>query len=583
MIQINTLKHAILLAMSLISIQVVAQTTPAEKTAAQIKRNTTSANPMVGVLSKNLFKTESYQDNYTVQVPYQDTETYTVDVPYEDTETYTVQVPYQDTETYVENVPYQVQVPYTDYETDYRQEYQCHNVTRYRQECRNEQQCYLVPGSGPQCHDVQECGINAVGQQICKTRQVCNGGGEPQQRCDNKQVCNNVPYNDQECSNVQVPYQRQVTRYRTETQYRQETRTRTVTKYRNETRTRTVTKTRTETRTRTVTKYRDEQKCCVTKTREVFDKQLQYNVSVLFPANAVLQGSETETLNIKLISADVNSAKVDIQVIDSVYGYSIVNQTVNGASIQVELAIAPKFDLSNAGATTIQNLRIDYVGSTQKFQVSFVDALATTHIQTDYSLTISDSTTGQTIEELSVAALAKGLLGAVVNTALDPQAKIKATLKVKRSGSMIKNGELSFETSTTFEKRSLQKDDVASLSDSKKLTISFSGQGINTAIVLNDQTAEFSDVSTTYDIYIDVKTSAGPKPINMKTFKREQIKQSGMAVVITDVIGKSTTATNALKAGQTLIYTVVAKRTGSASFIKGKTVKVEKNGESVVK
>ena len=610
MIQSLTMKTAVLVVTSLLTIQAFAQkSTPAEKATAQIKRNANSPNPMVGQLSKNLFKIESYQDNYvekvpyqatenyTVEIPYEDTETYSVEVPYQTTETYTENVPYQDTETYTENVPYQVQVPYTDYETDYRQEYQCHNVTRYRQECRNEQQCYIIPGSGgQQCHDVQECGVNAIGQQICKTRQVCDAPGEPQQRCENKQICNNVPYNEQECAYVQVPYRREVTRYRTETQYRQETRTRTVTryksetrtrtvtKYRTETRTRTVTKTRTETRTRTVTKYRDEVKCCVTKTREVFDKQLQYNVSVVFPSNALLQGADSETLNIKLISATQDSAQVEIQVVDSIYGYRIANQTTSGASILVELALAPKYNLSNAGADTIQNLRVDYVAALQKFQVSFSDKLAATKIQSVYSLEIIDIATGQNLETLEVKSLTKEVLGAVLNTALDAQAKIKVVLKVQRSGALIQDGQISFETSATVsEKRSLSKETLASLSDKKLLTISFSGKGLSTAVTLNDLTAEFSDVSTSYDIYIDVKTSSGPKAINMKTFKREDIKQKNMTVAITDVIGKSTTAQNALKAGQTLIYTIVAKRTGTSSLIKGKTIKVEKNGESVVK
>lgn len=484
--QLTSLSRAILMVMCLISTQAFAQT-PAEKTSAQIKRLATSGNSITAGLSKNTFRTEEYQAPYTVQVPYQATEQYTVEVPYQTEETYTVQVPYQETETYTENVPYTVSVPYTDYETDYRDEYQCRNVTRYRnecntvtryrQECHNEQRCYIVPGGGQQCRDVEECGTNATGQRICKTRRVCDGDSGTSQRCDMQQVCNNVPYtdrecrdvpyNDQECSNVRVPYRREVTRYRDETRYRQETRTRTVTKYRNETRTRTVTKTRTETRTREVTKYRDEERCCVTKTRQVFDRQLTFNVEVVFPQEAQLVGNEVETLNVKLVSADANSAQVQVDIVDSIYGYKVASQTANGASIQVVLALAPKYDLTNAGISTIKGLRIDYVASAQKFQVSFVDSITSSRVQSAYALVISDLASGAQIEELAVGSLANGQLGAVVNAALDSNAKIKATLKVKRSGLLIANNEIAFETSVNFEKRSLIKDDVASLSDAK--------------------------------------------------------------------------------------------------------------------
>lgn len=74
-----------------------------------------------------------------------------------------------------------------------------------------------------------------------------------------------------------------------------------------------MTKTRTETQTRPVTKYRDEEKCCVTKTRKVFDRQLQFNVNVVFPQNAILLGTEIETLNVILVSADASTAQVQVR------------------------------------------------------------------------------------------------------------------------------------------------------------------------------------------------------------------------------------------------------------------------------
>jgi hypothetical protein len=583
--QFSSLRRAILTLTCLISIHSFAQQAPAEKKSAQIKRVATSENPLNRSLSKNLFKSEDYQAPYTVSVPYQDTETYTVEVPYQVDETYVVQVPYQDTETYTENVPYTVSVPYTDYETDYRQEYRCEPVTRYRQNCHTQHDCYLVPGNGDgqQCHDVQECGVNAQGQQICKTRQVCDGGGGsgPQQHCEDKQVCTNEPYTDQNCGYVNVPYQKAVTHNRNETQYRQETRTRTVTHYRNETRSRTVTQTRTETRTREVTKYRNQEKCCVTKTRLVFDRQLQYNVVVVFPQEAQLAANETETLNVNLISADAQSAQVSIQVVDSVYGYKIANQSVTGASIQVELALAPQFDLINAGASSIQNLKIDFNSTAQKFQVSFVDSLKSVHVQSAYSVLVTDLASGALIEELQVNALANGTLGALMNTPLDSQAKIKATLKVKRSGVQIAGSEIYFESTVNFEKRSLQKEDLAGLALSKNVTASLLGQGLDSALVITDLTPEFSDVASEYTIYLDLWTGKTSKPLNMKVVTRESLKALG-SIKLADIIQSPAAIQLALQKGQKVSFDLIAKRIGSSNLLAGKAVKASASGSFII-
>lgn len=319
-----------------------AQSEPEEQLTASIRHDSSTGNMLTGSLSKNLTKTITVSEHYSVQVPYQATEEYTVDIPYQDTETYTVDIPYTDTETY------------TDYVTRYRSEYRCHdvtrtryecrNVTRYRQQCHNEVQCHTIPGS-PTCRDVTECGTNALGQPICKTRQVCEGGSS-QQRCENRNVCENVPYNDQECGNVpyteqqcaneQVAYQEPVTRTRTVTKYRQETRTRTVTKYRQ------------ETRTRTVTRYRDEDRCCKNVQRVVFDRQLQFHVEVNFPSDSIVAPGQVETMDIVLVAADAKSARVELQNVVAKNRYYIAKQQTTGATIRVDLAIQPK-DVLSAG------------------------------------------------------------------------------------------------------------------------------------------------------------------------------------------------------------------------------------------
>ncbi len=311
-----------------------------EKTSDRLTRSA-GAQQVQTILSKNIFRSVPYQANYDEQVPYQDTETYYEQIPYQDTETYTEQIPYQDTETY------------TDYESYNDQEYRCHNERQDHQDCRTEQDCRNVgggkqcrdqqvcsnQGGGQHCQDVEECGVNAQGKKICKTRQVCTN--EPgRQECHNENKCYEVP-GERQCTPRQVctnnPQDHQVCNYETVTKTRPVQRTRTVTKYRQEQRTRDVTKYRQEARTRTVTKYRAESKCCVTQYRDEFDHQAQLEVIVQFPADAVLQPDEQETLKV-VLSGDEAQPSAQVSFERSVYIYQVASQILNGHTFIIQLA-----------------------------------------------------------------------------------------------------------------------------------------------------------------------------------------------------------------------------------------------------
>ncbi|WII71008.1 hypothetical protein QJS83_11100 [Bdellovibrio sp. 22V] len=154
----------------------------AEKTSATLVRNANSQLQLTETLSKDVYRQESYQ------------------VPY------TVQEPYQTTETYWEDVPYQEQEYYTDYEDYWDREYRCENRTRYERVCRDKVDCHIVPGRG--------------------------ANGEPRRECTTSPICESVPRNEQVCNWEQVRRTRPVQKSRWVTRYRQEQRTRTVTRYR---------------------------------------------------------------------------------------------------------------------------------------------------------------------------------------------------------------------------------------------------------------------------------------------------------------------------------------------------------------
>lgn len=549
----------------------VAQSTPPETPSQLITRNSQNQNSITTRLSKNIFRTISEQVPYTVQIPFDETETYVEQIPY------TVQVPYQDTETYTERIPYTERVAYTDYETDYRDEYQCHNVTRYRneqrcrnvtdyrRECRTERNCYLVPGEPGQCRNVEECGTNVHGERICKTRRVCDPGSGQQQRCENQQVCNNVPYTrqecsmeqvpytDRECSNVRVPYQREITRYRDEIRYREETRTRTVTKYRTETRY------REETRTRTVTKYRTETRCCKTETRQVFDRQLQYQVTLQFPQAAQLTESESEKLSISLVSTE--PAQISITQNDSaLYGYKILSQNNSGEIINAELALKPLFDEQTAGMNSIQNLNVQYSHQTGLFQVSFTDKFNHPKVQTLSQIEIKDLITGSTIEETTAIALGNGLFSAVVKTALPINTKLKAILKVQRTGPVLQEGQISFIKETNYDKRTITPQDIENLSDSSKVILSApNDRGLNSYLKLIDTTEQIEKVQTTYVLSLFAVRNGSLKSINTpQTITREQAQAASGEVTLARLLGKN--ASSILKPGQQIRAQIAVSR-----------------------
>ncbi len=287
-----------------------------------------------------------------------------------------------------------------------------------------------MPGT-PVCREVTECGTNVHGEPICKTRTVCEDGSSSQ-RCEDRQVCENVPYTDQqcgyeqvsytdnECGFEQVPYQREVTGYRDETRYRYET------------------------RTRTVTRYREETRCCETRTRQVFEKQLQFQVSVHFPQNAVLTAGDVEKLNIVLETATTKTATVSLQSVDTIWLYKIKSQTIVGAGINIELEATAQWDATTAGPASIKNAVLNWAPTVKRFQFSFTDSVKNAKITSTYKVTVLDDK-GKKLEEQTPSADANGLVNFLFAKVKDKKSKIKAVLQVSRTGRPLVGSPLTFQ------------------------------------------------------------------------------------------------------------------------------------------
>ena len=372
----------------------------ADQESATLTRTATSGGKLETQLSKDIYRSVPYQDNYEEQEAYQAEEEYTVDVPYQTEETYYVDIPYQDTETYTEQVPYDETESYQETETYYDNEYRCHNETEYERECKTERMCSRRPGDDV-CQMVEECGTNINGERICKTRKVCTRGPDSED-CQNRDVCNNVPHSREKCGYEQVAKTRSVTKYRTVTRYRNETRTRTVTKYRQEARTRTVTKYRQETRTRTVTKYRTVTKCCVTRYKEEFDHTWNLNMQVIFPAQASLLPNEKEEFEVNLAGTE-DKPDVTLSVENSIYGYKTGRKDIKAASGVIELQLAPKYNQQTLGEKLLDKVELTGDNEDSLNELILNDKGIVPRVTTVYNYRILDTQSKQAVAEGSVS------------------------------------------------------------------------------------------------------------------------------------------------------------------------------------
>ncbi len=436
------------------------------------------------ILDKAIFKTESYQDSYTVEVPYQATETYEVQVPYTATETYEEQVPYETQETYTERVPYQERVAYTDYEEYWEREEVCHNNTRYEQQCRDEQLCEPRPG---QCRVVRECSPD--GRQ-CKEREVCDRG---ERECRTVRNCRDVPVTERECRTENIRKTRPVTKYRYETSYRDELRTRTVTQYRSETRQRQVTKYRTETRQRVVTKYRTEERCCKTYTREVFDHNWTLPVVVEFPTKAELLIGESEEFNLELAGTE-SSPQATLKFQKQVFQYKVISAQLIAGKFHFVLDAEEPLSADNAGAGTVTQMALKFSAG-QAFLV-FDELILNQRVHTQYQVTLTKENgevLSQSFEQDLKLKKQKLLLGA-----LEAKGRYQVALEIKRSGTLLKEKEISFSAAFLYEKKGVTEDDLASLSDKSLVRVELFEATQLGVIEVIDETLMDDSIETIY-------------------------------------------------------------------------------------
>jgi len=496
---------------------VVLAAEPSEQEVVQVSRDLGSPLILESDLSKNLYRQEPYEAEYTESVPYEATENYYESVPYE------VDEAYEDTEYY------------TDYENV------CRDVPYQERTCRNEQECRPARRER-RCTTTTICGNGRLDKfllgfiELAHARPGRGGGGggngpsddpaagpntgedaarkeeetrrrneeefrrrgdeerrrgdeerkrgeeegrrrgeeerrrrdedegrrrgeeerrrgeeerrrrdeEERRRCRNVEKCEDVEVEPGQCRTVERCNNE--TRYRNECRMENVTKSRTVTKYRR------VTRYRDELRQRTVTRYRQETRCCVTRYQDVFDRQLQVKAQLIFPAETVLVGSETEKFRISLSGDDANP-QIKVSVVNSVFGYAPEVKYLGGNQFQVQMNLKAKLSAKDFGKDKISALAVIADGTSNFIQVR--DLGTRSRFVTSYEAKVLDAksnavlaiATWQTLSEQKNHEVkltnAAGEAGAAL--LIKPTTKVKIALKVQRS-SLLLDQPVSFES-----------------------------------------------------------------------------------------------------------------------------------------
>lgn len=531
-----------------------AKAAPSEVTAQTLTRTAANGLVLQTQLQKNIFRSEPYQAEYDVQVPYQDTETYWETVPYQDTETYT------DTETYYQN------------------EYRCQNYTDYERQCHNERQCGFAekldlagndkwgpggggPGGGGHGpgpggpgggggHGPGPGGPGGGGGHGPGPGGPGGGGGHgpgpgpggpggggghnppPQPpQCHDRQVCNNVPVTRQRCGYEQVAHTRPVTRTRTVTRYRQEQRTRTVTRYRTETR------------------------CCVTKYQDVFDHQWITQVSVQFPAGTELVNGEQETFKLELLGSE-SAPDVRLTPASTIFGYQIANKQVSGNQIVITLASVPRYKAGDVGPASLQNVTIAPIASGVAF--SFADNALFPRTSSQYQVTVAEASTHEQVASSETIVAQQRQLSASLAFAWDPSKLYEVTINVHREGSVLDTGVVDFQIKKVI---SLTVDQAALKSDKNILNVGIVGAADQAVLSFTDLTLPYADVKTDYVITL-VRNGAS---IGAKSFARTALvaaADASMAISLND-FGLKPAVLSTIKAGASLKVVIEVRRTQS--------------------
>lgn len=466
-----------------------AQAEPSAVLQQSLTRNAQSPSTLQTQLVANTYRQESYQDNYTVQVPYQDTE------------------------------------EYTEEETYYTNDYVCHDETNYENQCHTERQCDYAQKLALKLN--VGGGINArprIGDPGPAPYDPGQGSGPivptPQPRCYDRQVCEMVPVTRQQCSYEQTPH------------------------------------TRTVTRTRPVTRYRDESRCCVTRTRDVFDHQWSLQVQLQFPAEAALLAGEQESFQVVLGGSEA-APDVSLKPVQSVFGYAIASKSIQQGIAVIVLKVVPRFRAQDLQQSTVQSLQV--VPTQNGLSYSFLDNAQYPRVSSTQQLLLQDAQTHQVLAQTDVTAISQRQNNGSLNYALDAAKLYEVVLKIHREGVVIDTGVVDFAISQPL----VTKVDMTALRSDAQITATLNGAGAGAQLSFVDATLPYAGVVTNYTITVARRNDSGKAvSIGAKSFSRTSLSQGddgSYVMPLTDIV-KEADAAQYVKSGARILVVVEVRR-----------------------
>jgi hypothetical protein len=445
----------------MILMPVIAEAEPSEQPAVQLVRVQAQADRLSAALSRNIYRTEDYQANYDVQVPYQDTETYYEDVPYQTTEAY------------------------TDYESYQESENVCTDHTVYRQSCSTTQQCHEEHER--ECSSHQECDP----QGVCHQQEECRPIGH--QVCLPQQECSQIPDTIRECHQESVTRQRPVTRTRTVTKYQQEA------------------------RTRQVTRYRTESRCCVTRQHDVYDHQVSASVELIFPSQALLDANDRE-----VFSAEISqTGEIVVRAMKTIYTYTTMSTGSAGGAYSVVMTLVPTYQAADLGPSTITAITLTALGPKARF--SMRDAGVVNKATTNYELQLLDNVSGVVIAQRQQASTGDQTVTWDLPISLSTSSAVHLKLAVAREGIVIA-APVMFMVDQLLTVTPEPKYDPKPFMDADQVgKFSLNGVKVSLQLQMKDLAPANELVTTQYHLKLYVPGKPSPRLLSEKTFRREDL------------------------------------------------------------
>ena len=271
-------------------------------------------------------------------------------------------------------------------------------------------------------------------------------------------------------------------------------------------------------RTRTVTRYRTESRCCQSVAHSVPDHVWSQPVELRFPAEAALFAGETEKLEVSLAGTEATPS-VKIASRQAIFRYAIVRQDLSGGVLVATLAVVPTLTEKDLGAKTIGSVTLDFQAA--ELEVRIQDAVKNPHITSAFDVRIFEKGTTTVLGE-TTAVVREGLVvRAPLAGAFDAEKDYVVQLSVTRSGAMVV-APVTFLVEKTILAEKL---DLKKLADKSQLG-SFSTNGNLDALVLRfrDGAAGYKTVKTEYAFKIALKDKKGLTPVAAGSVDNQALK-----------------------------------------------------------